>query len=277
MTADADGTEPAPGTRGLAKLGLTPPERHRLTAARLGSVEALWRRAAANPPERLGPLSEAVGIERGRLADLLVGAADGAKERFGGGWLARHWLDAAVTAAVVLALVLGARARAVTGAPRATLAVDVPAYTVLRREHVALPRGADSAALLRALVGRVTLAPLPRGTTPAPDRLGPAVADDGLAGRRVLTIPLSPGASAEALPPGSRADLLLSPRAGSPRPGALVEDVLVLRTTMGDAAPTLLAAVPAGAVAVLADRLGSSEVVLSQRTAPAVQGTVPPR
>ncbi|HEX5726066.1 MAG TPA: hypothetical protein VFX98_11410 [Longimicrobiaceae bacterium] len=239
-------------------------ETTKLRTAKLHEPEALWSRAGASPTTGLETLEQETKIPRARLATVLAaaGKAEAARLRRPG-WLARHWLDLAVLIGLVTVAALAARAlpsfRAGGGARHVELRQDLPAFTSLRPEHLALVPGAEGDsgfARVAQAAGRVTLSTLPRSTVLRPRHLGGVVDAAALEGRRVLSLAL---ASDRALYPGTRIGLLFSPRqpaAGAP--GAVVDDVLLLSAAPGDSA--VVVAVPAAALPVVAAHLGASRV-----------------
>lgn len=178
-------------------------------------------------------------------------------------WAKRHWADILVPAAGLALLVrfafVAAGALWPPPAPRARL--DLPAFTVLRAEHV--KGAADSVA--KRLAGRYLLRPVRAGSLIRADDLGPAaLAGPLLAGRRALPLVLPAGAVTQPLKAGMLADLVVSPAdPAAARPGLIVERAPVLAATpAADGGAHVVFAVTRPQLDSLARWLGSARIVV---------------
>lgn len=175
-------------------------------------------------------------------------------------WAKRHWADILVPAAGLALLVrfafVAAGALWPPPAPRARL--DLPAFTVLRAEHV--KGAADSVA--KRLAGRYLLRPVRAGSLIRRDDLGPAtLAGPLLAGRRALPLLLPAGAVTQPLKAGMLADLVVSPTDPAARPALIVERAPVLAATpAADGGAHVVFAVTRPQLDSLAPWLGSARI-----------------
>lgn len=177
----------------------------------------------------------------------------------------RHWADVLVVLGGLILLArfafvaVGAWRR--TPPPEVRARFDLPAFTVLRPEHLASDRGvADSVA--RRVEGRYLLRAV-RARSPIADALGPATLTPALlAGRSALPLVVASGAAADSPRAGTVASLVVSPaEAGPSATGLIVERVPVLSATPHAAGGTrVVVAVTRAQLQSMAPRLGSSRI-----------------
>ncbi|HET6765616.1 MAG TPA: hypothetical protein VFH27_18180 [Longimicrobiaceae bacterium] len=239
-------------------------------------ADHVWRSLAGASGDGLGSVATGLGLTRHAAIDHVHGLVEQERREYRPGWLARHWLDAALllglTAILALALVDVQRAR-IRPAPhelRSTRALH--AYQALAPGDVRAtgPHSAQRRALMQGAEHRYLLHSVPAGAVLADSILGPAAAGS-LAGRSALALTLRPAAAAQQLTRGDHATLLVSPEAGGvgDTRGLVLRDVPVLdRAVQGDSVATLVVAVPDSLLAELAARLGAGSVHLLPSTAP---------
>jgi hypothetical protein len=181
-------------------------------------------------------------------------------------WWSRHWADVLVIAG---GLILVARFVFVAmGAwqrqprPEVRARFDLPAFTVLRPEHLARDSGvADAAA--RRVEGRYLLRGVRARSPIHADALGPATLIPALlAGRSALPLLVAPGAAPDSLRAGMVASLVVSPaEGGASESGLIIDRVPVLSATAQAAGGTrVVVAVTRAQLQSLAPRLGSARV-----------------
>lgn len=209
----------------------------------------MTRRTAAAADDATQPRTTPYGDAEEALRDV---------ER---GWhsrASRHWPD--LLLAVGVSILLVRIAFLVAGAwqrepgPEVRARVDLPAFTVLRPEHLARDSGA------KPLEGRYLLRPVEAKSPIRPADLGPAnLRSAQLANRYALPLQLTPGAAPDSVRAGMTATLLLSPAVpGAAAPGLIVDHVPVLAST----ATQVVVAVTRAQLDSLAPRLGTSRVFL---------------
>jgi hypothetical protein len=250
--------------RPLDAFGFTDEEREALAKAKLLTPEQLWEKAAETPADPLAELSTATTLTPDRLKMALAKAGKAEVWPARGNWIARHWLDVAVLAGVVLVEALARQDPPRRDVPRAQLLTSVPAFHVLRDTDVTdtttvPPRGAVRRDVLP---GQLTLRPMKAGEPVTAADLGPRLAPDALAGRAVLSLSTLPARAAAAPQAGSRVGVVLSPRAPGTGGGAVLRDVLVLSTAQTDSTLRVVVAVPEADLSTAAALLGSSDVHL---------------
>jgi hypothetical protein len=183
------------------------------------------------------------------------------------GWLprsSRHWADVLVVLGGVILLTrfafvaVGAWQR--RSAPEVRARFDLPAFTVLRAEHLARDSGvADRVA--RRVEGRYLLWAVGARSPIREDALGPATLTPALlAGRRALPLLIAPGAAADSLRAGMVAGLLV---AGPSASALIIDSVPVLAATPQAAGGTqVVVAVTRAQLESLAPRLGSARIIV---------------
>lgn len=196
------------------------------------------------------------------------GDADEALRDVERGWhsrASRHWPDLLLAlGALILALRLAFVAWDAwqrKPAPEVRARWDLPAFTLLRPEHLARDSGT------KRLEGRYLLHPVRAKSPIRPADLGPAsLGPKQLANRYALPLQLTPGTAPDSVRAGMVATLLLSPSVpGATAPGLVVDGVPVLAATGGTQA---VVAVTRAQLDSLTPRLGTARVFLLTPTTP---------
>ena len=149
--------------------------------------------------------------------------------------------------------------------------IELPAFHIMSANDVKSAQGPPVEGSFRTendVIGRYALEPLAPGVTLRTEQMSQArLSPEDVLSRRALSVLLPENAATLSVQQGAHVSLLLSPKVagGSEKTPSnakfeLVEDVIILDARSNDGRTTVFVAVKTDDLAVLADKLGSSEV-----------------
>ena len=208
----------------IAKLeGIHHQEVLNLRRANINSVEDLWERVGEDPDTEIEQVADDVGVEPGRLANLLADEAARGAEQGGDSRLKRHAFDIALIVGLLVLLTLALRALLASADSTTVEQVvvnadaDLPAARAIGAKDVIvkkMPQGSsDTFNKIEDVVGRYPLETVSRGATLGTNQLSTAqLPSTDLQGRQLLTVPVPEEALSTGVRPTARVSVLFSPR-----------------------------------------------------------------